>query len=346
MYQSHQEIFNQDESLKKSLDYVLTRQNDLSEFFSATDYDEILFVACGSSYWLSLSALETFSEKFGIRCSAVTSGDVLMNPAQYIKRYSKPLIIAPSRSGNTSETLKAVDFLKKIYQGRVLGIVEYENAKLNQHSDLLLEIPWANETSVCQTRSFSNLYLVCIAIAAVVKDDQNLISDITDYLFSFPALSEYTEQFIKNLFSDHGNLPGLITLGNGKLFGLICEGAYITVEMAQAPAHFFYTLEFRHGPIVLLDESYLVVLSSDGSQNELEQNLIADIKAKGAKVLVIAADYNLSNADFILSLNKKYSTEIIGLYVSFVTQAIAYYKALILEVNPDKPKDLVPWIAI
>ncbi|MBA2561907.1 MAG: SIS domain-containing protein [Chitinophagaceae bacterium] len=240
----------------------------------------------------------------------------------------------------------AIDIFKQQSECCVLGIVEYDDAKLSEYADLLLSIPWANETSICQTQSFSNLYLVCILTAALLKDDKCLLSDISDYISSFNSLSKHTENFIKDFFADHAYLTGLITLGNGKLFGVMCEGAYITVEMAQSPAHFFYTLEFRHGPIVLLDETYLVVLCSHSYQNELEENLIADIQKKGAKVLVIASENNLKNVNFILTPGKKYATEVLGLYASFVLQAIAYQKAIIMEVNPDKPKDLVAWIAI
>lgn len=346
MYHSHQEIFTQGESLKQSLNYILSKKEEIKAFFQTTAYDEIVFVACGSSYWLSLSAVETFFEKLHIRCSAVTSGDIVMNPESYKHRYSKPLIIAPSRSGSTTETLTALKFLKSHYPCPVLSIVEYENAPLTNYSELSLHIPWANETSVCQTRSFSNLYLVCILMAGIVAEDQVLLADIWEYISTFEKLSQRTERFVKSLIGDHADVKGLITLGNGKLYGVMCEGAYITVEMAQAPAHFFYTLEFRHGPIVLLDETYLVVLFSAGNQTELEEKLITDIQAKGAKVLVISAEINSRNADYTLSLGKNTSVEVVGLYASFVTQAIAHYKALQLNVNPDSPKDLVPWISI
>lgn len=345
MYNAYSEIFEQGDSLKKSFDYFVSKKQELKSFFESNTYDEILFVACGSSYWLSLSAAETFFDKFNIRCTAVTSGDVVMNPHSFKGRYKNPLIITPSRSGNTTETIQTIQFFKSEYNCKVLAIVEYENAKLRTHADFTLDIPWANEISVCQTRSFSNLYLSCVLIAALVKDDAVLLNDLADYIQSFKAISQQTEKVV-HAFMNDSTLKNLITLGNGKLFGVMCEGAYITVEMAQAPAHFFYTLEFRHGPIVLLDERYLVVMFSSGNQQVLEEKMIADIQAKGSKVLVIAAENLLATANGLLTLNKKCSTEVVGLYGSFVTQAMAYHKALALKVNPDSPKDLVPWIQI
>ena len=117
--------------------------------------------------------------------------------------------------------------------------------------------------------------------------------------------------------------------------------------MAQFAAHSFYTLEFRHGPVVLLDEYSLVVIYSDGRiDKKFEAGIIADIQANKSKVLVVSPEDSFHNADYRLTIGRRCSTEVAGLYGSLVTQAIAYYKAIDLNVNPDNPKDLVPWIRI
>jgi fructoselysine-6-P-deglycase FrlB-like protein len=117
--------------------------------------------------------------------------------------------------------------------------------------------------------------------------------------------------------------------------------------MAQFAAHSFYTLEFRHGPVVLLDEYSLVVIYSDGRiDKKFEDGIIADIQANNSKVLVVSPEDSFHNADYRLTIDRRCSTEVTGLYGSLVTQAIAYYKAIDLNVNPDNPKDLVPWIKI
>lgn len=350
LFFSHDEIVNQGYSLRQTLTYVQQRASELTAFFDQKDYDEILFLACGSSYWLSLSAQETVAENLHIRVSSVTSGDMLMNPGQYQRRYSRPLVICPSRSGSTSETLSAVAWLKAHYGCRVLALTEYGDSPLEAVADLTLHLPWANETSVCQTRSFSNLYLALVATAAYLSDNQVLIDDLNRYLDQIDSLSQRAEAFVQALLADQPNLTNLVTLGNGKLYGLACEGAYITVEMAQAPAHFFYTLEFRHGPIVMLNGSYLMVMFSNGDQNALENDLVTDMQINGASVLVVAPENNHHDgpnaANWVLSPPAGSGPEVVGLYGSLVTQLLAHYKALQAGVNPDQPKDLVPWIKI
>jgi fructoselysine-6-P-deglycase FrlB-like protein len=347
MYYSHNEIFNQGDSLKKTLDYILSMADEIRDFFGKDDYDEIVFIACGSSNWLSLSAAETFSEKLKIRCQAVTGGEIVMHPELYQDRYSKPLIIAPTRSGSTSETLTALDFLKKHYGCRVLAITAYPDPPVAKHTDLLLNISWSNETSICQTRSFCNLYLASILMAALVSGDNALESDLAAYISTFPVLSRQTGDLMNTLFTSVASPGNLIVLGQGKLYGLACEGAYISIEMAQAPSWSFRTLEFRHGPIVLLDETFLVVVLSDGpSDNKFESGIIADIKANKSKVLVVSPQESFPEADYQLTFGRSCNTEVTGLAGSLVTQAIAYYRALQRKVDPDNPKDLVPWIKI
>jgi fructoselysine-6-P-deglycase FrlB-like protein len=347
MYLSYDEIFNQDDSLKQTFSYVLSMTEEIRDFFSRYDYDEIVFVACGSSYWLSLSAAETFTEKLKIRCQAVTSGEIVMNPELHKDRYSKPLVIAPTRSGSTSETLAALEFMRTNNTCRVLAVTAYPGPPVAGYADLLLNISWANETSICQTRSFSNLYLVCVMMAAIVSGDQALLTDISEYLTGFSFLRMQTEDLVKNLIPGRTEIRRLIILGHGKLFGLVCEGAYISIEMAQFAAHSFYTLEFRHGPIVLLDEYSLVVVFSDGRiDKKFEAGMIADIQANNSKVLVVSPEDSFPDADYRLTIGRPCSTEVTGLFGSLVTQALAYYKALDRKVNPDNPKDLVPWIKI
>lgn len=346
IYQSYLEIFKQNDILQRTFEYIILKRNEISDFFENKFYDEIVFIACGSSYWLSLSAVESFSEMIGIPCSVASSGDIIMNPTIYKKKYSIPLFIVPSRSGDTSETFAAVAFLKKEYKSKVLCISENEQAAIGKLSDFSLYTPWAFETSICQTRSFCNLYMICILIISIASKNEILISEIKQYISDFKNLSKEVETIIKSFSLSYPIVERLITLGNGKLFGIACEGAYINMEMAQIPANYFYSLEFRHGPIVLLDETYLVVIFSGGNQIDIEKKLMEDIKSKKAKVLVISANSEFEHADFNFTLGHDYHSEIAGLYGSFIMQAIAYYNAIAKNVNPDCPIELPQWIKL
>jgi glucosamine--fructose-6-phosphate aminotransferase (isomerizing) len=352
MYKSYNEIFMQHESLKKTYDTVIAKKDEIIRFFSSGSEKEVVFVACGSSYWMSLSAHMTFAEKTGMRSFAVSAGDILMNPEYYSKCFEKPLIIAPSRSGKTTEVLKAIEILRKAYgETRVFSIVEYKDSPLENISDSTIALPWANEESVCQTRSFSNLYLCMIAISALLGNDTKLINDITCYLNSAPELFLTMEKKISSIVQDFGSCNYLVALGSGKQYGVAIEGAYIGIEMAAFPANYYRVLELRHGPIVRLDENSLVCIISNSESRNYEEDMAADTKKKGAKTIAIIDSGDFKNADWIFNIRndsdvKVIAPEVVALYGVAVFQAFAHYKAVQLGLNPDSPPQLVPYISM
>ncbi|NLC69230.1 MAG: SIS domain-containing protein, partial [Clostridiaceae bacterium] len=318
--------------------------------FSSGSEKEAVFVACGSSYWMSLSACMTFEQKTGIRSFAVSAGDILMNPDYYSKCFNKLLIIAPSRSGRTTEVLKAIEILKNAYgEIRVLSIVEYTGSPLENLSDSTITLHWANEESVCQTRSFSNLYLCMITMAALLGNDTKLFDDIEYYLNRAPGLFLTMEGKISSIVEGFKNCNYLVALGSGKQYGAAIEGAYIGIEMAVFPANYYSVLELRHGPIVRLDENSLVCIISNSNARNLEEGMAADAGKKGAKVLAIIDNGSFKNADWVFSMKNDsepgvIAPEVVALYGIAIFQAFAYYKSIQLGLNPDNPPQLVPYI--
>lgn len=345
MFKSHNEIFNQGKSLESTYRFMNESEKKIKEFFSANEFHDIIFLACGSSYWLSLSASMNFSEAFGRPCYALKSGDIVLNKEYYRNLYNKPLVIAPSRSGSTSETLMAIDFFKKYYNSPVIIIVGYPNAPLIAKSDFNLEMPWITEESICQTKAFSNLYLSTVLMSAFLNQNTSLVGELWKYIQEFNKISRFTEKKITNIISDFPDYSSLYVLGNGKQYGVAIEASYINIEMAIVPSGYFGTLEFRHGPIVMCSPQTLVVIISNGQESSYENTLSKEIRATGAKVLVISSDSASIEADYRFTCHFL-EPEIIALFGVFVMQGMAYYKALRKGLNPDHPGNLVQWIKI
>lgn len=347
MYESYHEIFEQHGSLRKTFDMVLDRKEEIKAFFDSQDYEEVIFIACGSSYWLSLSSHMTFAEKTGKRAFAVKAGDVVMNPGYYRKAFRKPLIITPSRSGTTSEVLKAIEILKEAYDGiRVLAAVVYPESPLEKLADLTLSLLWANEASVCQTRSFSNLYLCMVLVAAIAGDDPHLVSGMKSYIGTAQSLLANMKVKVDALVRAFGDCNYLVAIGSGKQYGVAVEGAYIGIEMAAFPASYFGVLELRHGPIVRLDGQSLVAVISNGEAREYEEEIAAESRRKGARVLAVIGNGDFSEADYVFDMDGVYPPEAVALYGIAVLQGFAYFKAVQLGIDPDHPSGLTPYICI
>jgi glutamine---fructose-6-phosphate transaminase (isomerizing) len=346
MHHSYSEIFQQHESLGKTMDHVLANKAGIIRFFETTPHDEIVFIACGSSYWSSVSSAMTFSEQTGIRCTAVKSGDVVLNPDYYRKLFKKPLVIAPSRSGSTSETLIAIDLFKQWHASPVLCLVGYENAPMVPVSDFALEMNWINETSVCQTRAFSSLYLAMVLVAGLLGKDERLVQGLREYVTNFPTIAPKIGDQVKQLTDGFPDYKALVVVANGKQYGVAIEGAYINVEMAQFPSHYYGTLELRHGPIVMLNSDYLTFVCCKDQPNDYEVGLLPEIKRTGGRSAVIASGGDCPQADYCFSYGREVPQEVASLFAVFVLQALAYHKAVQLGYDPDQPKELVQWIKI
>lgn len=347
MYYSYKEIFGQGEILQKTWHYVIEKELEIQKFWEKTIFEEIVFVACGSSYWASMSACMTMQEQTGKECSMVKSGEVVMNPEFYRKRYRNPLVIAPSRSGSTTETVKALELFKEAYGSKVFALVEYENSAVEALADYCLHLPWANETSICQTRSFSSLYMSMILVAGIWSGNNVLTKDLKRYADHAEKHAVEAESLIQKITDEFKEWESLVALGQGKQYGVVVEGAYINIEMAQLPAHYFSILEWRHGPIVLSGVSYLAAITAGSKEaRQLEEAMAKETRDTGAKVLAISGNQDFVQADYKISLGWDACQETTALFSVMVLQGIAYYQALRKGINPDKPGNLVSWISI
>ena len=352
---SHEEIHSQYISLSQTLDYMLDNKTKIADFFSCSSSSscsnagDVVFVACGSSYWMSLSAHKTMKLKTNRRSYAVKAAEVVLCPEEFDGIYDNPVFVCPSRSGRTKELLDAVDILKAMYpSSRVLSIVEYTDNHLDAKSDLALNISWANEQSVCQTRSFSSLYTACITMAAIIGGDEAFIGNLREYLKNAPDLYAKHEAAVQEI-ADASKIKSLVALGSGLQYGLVVEGAYIVIEMAQFDSNYYQLLEYRHGPIVTAKPGTAVFICSGGTDKHAahERKIAEEARAAGAKVYVVALSESKAHwADYAFSLHGGYAKEkeIIALHFIFVMQSFAYYFALSHGADPDSPGNLVPFI--
>jgi glutamine---fructose-6-phosphate transaminase (isomerizing) len=343
-HKSKGEIFGQGESLRRTIDLVLSRREEIRGFFNEGGWEEIVFIGCGSSHWLSLSAAATATSVLGVPCRAVKSGDIVMNRGMYQKAFRKPLVVAPSRSGSTSETLAAIDFMKDRYGSRVLTLTEYPGSPFRAAADLSLELPWANEESVCQTRSFSSLYLGCVAVACVAGAEEGLLRDLARYADDAMHLGERINEEAARLVRGFPAVRDLTSLGNGPQYGVCIEGAYIGIEMAGFPGSYFGTLEYRHGPIVMADARSLVFITIGREDRTYDEGIAREARKRGARVAVILDEGGFECADYRFELGRAASAEAVALFAALVMQGFAYHKAVHLGVDPDNPPGLIPWI--
>ena len=340
-YHTKNEIFSQTEAWANALDVVEAQRSRLEPLLQS-DYTQVLFIGCGSTHYLSLAAATLFQDLSGKLARGLPGGELWMNPHfatpnNNLRR--KTLLIAISRSGSTTETVRAVEAFKALDGGTVLALTNYPDQPLVEMADLALVVEKGQEQSVAQTRSFASLFVTTTALALIAAGRQSELGDLR----RLPAVGERLLRDYDPLARQWGEnltLDRFYFLGSGFRYGLACEANLKMKEMTLTHTEPFHFLEFRHGPKSMITETTAVVgLLSDTTRSH-EQRVLEEAEGLGARVLSLA-DY-----DATVNFQSGLAEILRGVLYLPVLQAIAYYRSLAKGLNPDRPVNLTSVVVL
>ena len=338
-YKEMHDTFN---ALEKTADYIEKHWLEIDAFFKAKS--RFVFIGCGSSYSNAKSFAMICNMSTGMPAVALAAGDILLHIERYKKCIDGAAVIFISRSGRTSELIKALDAMKANgFNIPVASFVCADDTPLGEKSDLVLSTPWAFDESVCQTRCVTNAYFMAAYIAAKITDNTSVLLDLRLMLTEGPAYIEKAEALAKELALQPWTHA--VVLADAELEGIAEEGALVFKEVCQLPSSYHHLLDVRHGPMVLIGKDTLVLVAL-GTSCELEINLLNDLKAKGAKMVAfsdIPAD--LDGVTFSC-FGEPLSHVAKGIPFIVLCQMVAYYKSKETGADPDKPTGLDPWISL
>lgn len=325
-YHTYNEIKSQTQAWAQALDVVHASSSP-----KAGDYDQVIFTGCGSTYYLSLSAAAIYQELTGRSARAVPGGELLLN-SQTVLTDQKILLVAISRSGTTTETVKSVEKFKAEKRGDIAVITNY-NEVLSRMADFNFVIDKGQEQSVAQTRSFASMYVAVTALCAKMAGREDLLSLMSELPKVGEALIAKYEAYAK-VVGENLNFDRFYFLGSGIRYGLACEVNLKMKEMTLTHSEPFHFLEFRHGPMSMVNENAVVVgMLSDANQAH-EAKVLSEMKMLGGTVTAIAE----SEADVCFESHIPESVRSV-LYLP-VIQLIAFYRSLAKGLNPDRPTNL------
>ncbi|RAP74784.1 SIS domain-containing protein [Paenibacillus montanisoli] len=342
---SYQEIVSQPEAWEKTIERVIEHRSAIEALFRETRGRQTMMVACGSSYWGARSTALVLREAAGQPVETVTGGEFYVNAQNYYGAGDSLFVIVPSRSGQTGEIKKALEIAKERADIKLLSVVVYEQSAVGEMSDLSIALPWANEESVCQTKSFTSLIAAQAAVYRLAYGlPLGLLPAIPE---AGRQLIERYEEKLRQLAADR-SWSNLLAAGQGKAFGLACESALIMIEMSETQSNFYHTMEVAHGPNVVASSETLAIVFQSNHMLEHERRVIRDLRQRGAKVLVIGEpeaerEYECDHFVAIPGIEDEFERALVGL---IVPQLLANFRAMEKGVNPDSPSDLNPWISI
>lgn len=325
-YATYREIKSQTGAWAQATE--LTRKLSLPK---ASDYGQVIFTGCGSTYYLSLAAAALYQELTGCGARAVPASELLFN-SQVVLTDQKTLLVAVSRSGTTTETVKAAQKFKAEKRGDVIVISNYDEV-LSRSADLNIVIDKGQEESVAQTRSYASMYVAATVFCARMAGRDDLVS-------AMEQLPEVGNLIIGNYESFANEVGSKLDfdrfyfLGSGIRYGLACEINLKMKEMTLTHSEPFHFMEFRHGPMSMVNDKAVVVGMLSEANRTHEANVLSEMKALGGTVVALAE----SDADIVFQ--SKVPESVQGVLYLPVLQLMAFYRSVAKGLNPDRPKNL------
>ena len=301
-----------------------------------------LFVACGSSYYLSQLVSAIWSRNFALRCAVVPASEFLFAPEEVLRSTGATQVVFVSRSGETTEVIRAAEILQRRSDIRSLGVTCNAASPFEALCTRTFTLPWADEKSTVMTRSFTSILLAFQRLGARLCGDRALPAAL-DRLAQVaqPWLDLNADKIRK--FASKRRFADFVFLGQGAHYWLAQEAALKVTEMSASYAQAYHTLEFRHGPRSIAGPDTLITFFiSDAAQAE-ESLLVRELKALRAVNLVIVnrATAELKAAsDLLVELNLGGPE-----FARFVVAAIPAHilgtaAGLRKGLDPDSPKNL------
>ena len=313
----------------------------------------IIIVACGTSWHAALigkQLIETYcripvnveyASEFRYRNPVVSSDDV---------------VIAMSQSGETADTLAAVE-LAKAAGAFIYGICNAVGASIPRATDTGSYIHVGPEIGVASTKAFTGQVVVLTMLALALAKEKGTVSK-EDYERVVKELSliPHKMQEVLKLNDKIANLSQVFTyahnfiyLGRGYSYPVAMEGALKLKEISYIHAEGYPAAEMKHGPIALIDSDMpVVVIATHNAMYEKVLSNIQEIKARKGRViaLITKGDETISRiADKVIELPDTLEC-LEPLLATIPLQLLAYHIAVCKNKNVDQPRNLAKSVTV
>lgn len=354
------EIFEQPQTIYDCLRGRLDAQTGTITMSGIQKYAEqiknanrIVMVACGTSWHAGLVAEYIFEELCRINVEVEYASEF---------RYRNPVInkgdviIAISQSGETADTLVAIENAKK--QGAIiLGVVNVVGSSIARMSDAGAYTHAGPEIGVASTKAFTAQLAVLTMIALKIGYEKGTLTQ-SRYLHLLKELNTIPEKVasllqhqegLKALAEKYKDARDFLYLGRGYNFPVALEGALKLKEISYIHAEGYPAAEMKHGPIALVDSDLpVVIVATKDSYHEKVISNMQEIKARKGKVIAVineGDEQSIALADDVIMVPE--ADEIVAPMLSTIPlQLLAYYIGVVKGLDVDKPRNLAKSVTV
>jgi glucosamine--fructose-6-phosphate aminotransferase (isomerizing) len=350
------EIFEQPRAIGDTLANIASFGPEL--FGASADdwksFDQILILACGTSYYSACVAKYWLEDIAGIPTQVEIASEyryrtTVPNP--------KTLIVVVSQSGETADTLAALRHAKALGHKYTLAVCNVASSAMVRETDWHFLTKAGAEIGVASTKAFTTqllaLYLLAVSIAKragkiSAEKEKELLRELRHLPKALHAVLALEPQIIA--WSDaFAKCENALFLGRGLHYPIALEGALKLKEISYIHAEAYPAGELKHGPLALVTDKMPVVTVApkDDLLEKLKSNM-QEVKARGGKLYVFAdQDTEIVSSDGInvIRLPEHYGNLSPILHV-VPLQLLAYHTACARGTDVDKPRNLAKSVTV
>ena len=313
----------------------------------------VVLTACGTSWHAALIG-EYYLEYYAKIPSEVEYAAEFRYRMPIIDKNT--LVIAISQSGETADTLGAIQEAKK-HGAKVVSICNVFSSSIARESDGVIYTAAAPEIVVASTQAFTTQVVVLFLLALYLGRKKNKLSKANfqsrlHSLFEIPNKVEQalsSEEKIEKIADKYCNANNALYLGRGEGFPAALEGALKLKEISYVHAEGYPAAEMKHGPIALIDENMpVVVLALSGRRYEKILGNIEEVNARGGRVIALATEGDKiisKKAKDVIYLPKTRET-LSAILAVIPLQLLAYYIAVKRGCHVDQPRNLAKSVTV
>ena len=355
------EIFEQPQAIANTLEGIVNIAPELFDGADGTaawrvfkEIDQVLILACGTSYYSGCTAKYWLEAIAGIPCNVEVA-------SEYRYRTSVPnprtLVVTISQSGETADTLAALRHAQSLGMTNTLTICNVSSSAMVRECKLAYITRAGVEIGVASTKAFTTqlagLFLLTLALAQSKgrlseEKEQQYLTAMRHLPVALQAVLALEPQVI-SWAEDFAKMQNALFLGRGMHYPIALEGALKLKEISYIHAEAYPAGELKHGPLALVDSQMPVVTVAPNDEllEKLKSNM-QEVRARGGVLYVLAdAKTNIESAEgmHVIRMPENYGA-LSPILHAVPLQLLAYHTAVARGTDVDKPRNLAKSVTV
>ena len=354
------EIYEQPRSIYDSYRGRFNASTGTFHMRSLEEYSEqlakikrLILIGCGTSWHAGLVAEYLFEDFARLPVEVEYASEFrYRNPVLF----SDDLVMAISQSGETADTLAAMDLAKR-KSATVFGVCNVVGSSIPRLSDAGAYTHAGPEIGVASTKAFTSQVTVLTLLALGIAKARKTMSDkeISKVMSALEEIPEKIEKAlllndeIVKLAETYKDSRNFLYLGRGYNFPVALEGALKLKEISYIHAEGYPAAEMKHGPIALIDADMpVVVIATNSEHYEKVVSNIQEVKARKGKVIAVVSEGN-TGLDMLVDhlIQVPETMEALSPLVNTIPlQLLSYHIAVMRGCNVDQPRNLAKSVTV